>query len=832
MSCSRIARAAIVCFGLGLLTLITGLFVLKRPAPPSAALSVTTPVRVQQSYRRPPLTFEINEGQAGDERVQFLGRGRSANFFVTPKGIICGLKPKRGGKAGPVFEMEWVDALKSIPSGLEELPGTVNYFVGNNPHQWRTGIRTFAKVESRGIYPGVNVVLHGESGQFEYDFVLAPSADTSKLRLAFKGIDDLRVDSAGDLVLRVGDEDIRQKHPNIYARGDLAQQRVESQYVLTGPNEVALLIGPRDTRLTWVIDPVMVFSSYLGGSDTDSTGAIALDSTGNVYVAGTTISPNFPTASPRQGTLAGGFDAFVTKFNATGSALVYSTYLGGGGPDVATGIAVDSSGNAFVTGYTKSTNFPVSSPLPGLDHLGGAGAQNAFVTKLSSSGSALLYSTYLGGSGSDTAYGIAIDGSGNAYIAGSTTSTNFPMASAYQSTNRGFSDAFITKLNPSGSALVYSTYLGGALSESANAIAVDTTGNAYVAGNTTSTDFPTANALQPALAGGADAFIAKLSASGSALVYSTFLGGSTHDFAYGLVIDSSGSAVVGGSTISSDFPTTALPIQSALAGGSDGWVAKLNPGGSSLIYSTYLGGNASDVVNGVAIDNAGNVYLTGETQSQNFPVVLPLQAAGGAKDAFLAMVNPAGTALVYSTFLGGADNDSGRAVAAGLSGTAYITGATSSTDFPTLHPLQSATGGGEDVFVAAIGSSSAIAVAAITPSSGTTAGGTDVALSGANFLPGASVTIGGASANSIVVVAGGRITAKTPAHARGTVDVVVANPSDGGIATLSPGFTYQDNGQTNQGGKSGCTASAGPFSWLAMLVVAVGFGQRLFRKLD
>ncbi len=424
------------------------------------------------------------------------------------------------------------------------------------------------------------------------------------------------------------------------------------------------------------------------------------------------MTTDFPKANPIQPALGEESDAFVTKFNATGSALVYSTYLGGSGVDSAKGIAVDSAGNAYVTGSTGSTNFPTANPIqPAFDGLPG---NDAFVTKLNPSGNALVYSTYLGGNAGDGGRGIAVDAAGNAYVTGDTISTDFPTASPFQAAFGGsMSDAFVTKLNAAGSALVYSTYLGGGggcCGDGGNAIAVDASGNAYVTGDTSSTDFPTASPFQAAFGGapfggGGDAFVTKLNASGNALVYSTYLGGSGDDGGNGIAVDASGNAYVTGDTTSTDFPT-ASPFQAAFGGGRDAFVTKLHPAGNALIYSTYLGGsgNVFEAGRGIAADASRNAYVTGETFSTNFPTASPFQPANsGNFDAFVTKLHPAGNALVYSTYLGGSNPDRGRGIAVDAAGNAYVIGNTFFFgDFPTVNPIQPANAGGFDAFVAKI----------------------------------------------------------------------------------------------------------------------------------
>jgi hypothetical protein len=580
--------------------------------------------------------------------------------------------------------------------GLDELPGKSNYFIGNDPSKWRTNVPNYAKVEYREVYPGINLVHYGNGGQLEHDFVVSPGADPSAIRFAIEGADKLELDAQGDLVLHAGGSEARLRKPVVYQETGGLRQEVAGGFVLRGQSairnlsrwsrepqsEIAFQVGSYDPSQPLVIDPVLVYSTYFSvgnaiavdtsgnayvcGGDTvkkinadgsalvystviggASCSGIAVDAGGSAYVAGNTNSSNFPTAGALQATYGGGmYDAFVTKLNAAGSALVYSTYLGGSDQDYGYGIAVDAAGSAYVTGFTGSTNFPTAGPLQGSY---GGGSWDAFVAKLNGAGSALVYSTYLGGSGDDQGRSIAVDSSGNAYVTGGTDSANFPPANPLQATFGGNSDAFVSKLNAAGSALVYSTYLGGSSSDYGSAIAVDASGNAYVTGYTWSTNFPTAGALQPGHGGGySDAFVAKLNAAGSALVYSTYLGGSDIDHGYGIAVDAAGSAYVTGNTWSTNFPT-ADALQPAHGGGwYDAFVAKLNATGSALLYSTYLGGSGDDHGYGIAVDSSGKAYVTGLTASTNFPTANPLQASNVGGSAFVAKIAVAGGECAYS----------------------------------------------------------------------------------------------------------------------------------------------------------------------------------------
>jgi hypothetical protein len=632
-----------------------------------------------------PLRFEANRGQT-DERVRFVSRGRGYTLFLTSTETVLSLispqspqRPQR--RDAPVSSALSAGSAVNIRLQLiganpnaevvarDELPGKSNYFIGNDPSKWRTNVPNYAKVEYRQVYPGVDLVYYGNGRQLEHDFVVAPGADPRVIRLGIQGADKLEVDAAGDLVLHAGGGAVRLRKPVVYQEVGGVRQEVSGAYVVrpslqseirNPKSAIGFEIAAYDPTRPLVIDPVLVYSTYLGGSGDDYGHGIAVDAAGNAYVIGSTgVFGNFPTVGPLQSTIGGGRDVFVAKLNAAGSALLYSTYLGGSDWDEGSAIAVDSAGNAYVTGSTVSGNFPTASP-PLEAAFSVYRAYHAFVAKLNASGSALLYSTYLGGNVADYGNGIAVDSAGNAYVVGETASTNFPTASPLQPAYGGGNyDAFVAKVNAAGSALVYSTYLGGSGQEAGRGIAVDSAGNAYVTGYTYSTNFPTASPLQAAFGGGAcgsdpcyDAFVVKLNGAGSALVYSTYLGGSGSDGGCSIAVDAGGNAYVTGSTNSTDFPM-ASPLQAAFGGGNfDAFVAKLNAAGSALFYSTYLGGSGNDGGYGIAVDFSTNVYVTGYTGSTNFPVAAPLQSASGAgDDAFIAKISstPKITLLTPST---------------------------------------------------------------------------------------------------------------------------------------------------------------------------------------
>jgi hypothetical protein len=752
--------------------------------PVSEGPTAAKKLELASAYGKLPLSFEANQGQT-NLGVKFLSRGSGYSLFLTPTEAVLTLRSSRpeskvkgqktvaespgllsgwaaaneflkersasdlqvkSGVQETILRMRLVGANRAPKiSGVDELPGKSNYFIGNDPAKWRTNVPAYAKVNYQQVYPGVDLVYHGTQGKLEYDFVVAPGADPGVIRLSFEGAERLELDAQGDLVLRTAAGELRQHRPVVYQEVAGARHAVSGNYVLRERREAGFEIARYDASQPLVIDPVLSYSTYLGGRDFDEGLGIAVDSAGNAYVTGFTVSTNFPTTTGALETnFQGGFaDAFVTKLNPTGSALVYSTYLGGSGFDQGAGVAVDSAGNAYVTGYADSTNFPTT---PGaFQTTFGGGFADAFVTKLNPTGNALAYSTYLGGDNWDEGNGIAVESSGNVYVAGDTDSANFPTTpSAFQTIfggpNFNFFDAFVTKLNPNGTALVYSTYLGGSGNEMGFGVAVDpgcgpapaAPCNAYVTGSTGSADFPTTTgAFQITFGGGIcgfppntfpcyDAFVTKLNTTGTApLVYSTYLSGSGVEIGFGIAVESSGNAYVVGLTESADFPTTPTAFQTTFGGFSDAFVTKLNPTGTApLVYSTYLGGSSLDEGHGIAVDSSGIAFVAGITQSTNFPTTpgaFKTTTLGGDYDAFVTKLNPTGTApLAYSTYLGGSSSEQldltffGVPVRSGIAvdslGSAYVTGTTSSTDFPTTSgAFQPAFGGDDgDAFVAKI----------------------------------------------------------------------------------------------------------------------------------
>jgi hypothetical protein len=656
--------------------------------------------------------------------------------------------------------------------GVEELPGKSNYFIGKDPANWRTNVPNYRKVAEQGVYPGIDLVYYGTQRQLEYDFLVAPGGDPHVIRLAFQGVGQLRIDPQGNLIARVAGGEVWLHRPSAYQEApNGAKQLVVARYLIKGRRNVALEVSKHDPRRTLIIDPILAYSTYLGGSSIDSANAIAVAPDGSAFIAGGTFSSDFPTAHPLQPNAGGPpdfpQDAFVAKISPDGSTLLYSTYLGGKRTDIAYGIAVDSLGEAYVAGTTDSPDFPVTpsvfNPLCGGDGECGASwnpqgfiVYNGFVSKLNVEGSGLIYSGFLGYYENVECHAITVDGAGNAYVTGevgpniaptvtitapATPPPLFPILGGFETTlgdngapyGGSGTDAFIAKIDASGSEILYSSYIGGSDEDVGYGVAVDGSANAFVTGVTYSQNFPTtSSALKLAYAGAGDAFLTKVNtnATGAAsLLYSTYLGGSGLDQGNGVAVDASGNAYLAGFTTSLASslgftiptgvyqPNCKLDSLSVCEG--DAFVAKFALSGTpSLVYFTYLGGSLADSASSVAVDASENVYVTGATASTDFPIsgtVFQTTYGGGNADAFVTELNSTGSELVYSTYLGGSDTDGGNGIAVDMGSppSAYVAGQTCSFDFPLANPLQATPGGNCDAFISKV---SFLAGIALNPS--------------------------------------------------------------------------------------------------------------------
>jgi hypothetical protein len=692
-------------------------------------------------YGQLPLSFEANHGQM-DSHARYMSRGLGYSLFLTDNEAVLVLdkgnlgrgnsdqRPTHGKISQPTANDRKTDLLRMMlvgaspglhVEGNDQLPGTINYFIGNDPAKWHTKVPTYGSVKYLNVYPGVDLVYHGDDRQLEYDFIVAPGINPASIGVRFTGAKSLMLDRQGDLRIEVAGGVVTFRKPVVYQKLRNRKVLIPGRFALLANHCIGFRVGHYNRTLPLVIDPTLAYSSYLGGSTNAIGYGVAVDASGSAYVTGQTFDTDFPDTSgfaqPKTNGAAGIPNAFIAKFNPGGTTLIYSTYLGGNGDgsgdgDGGTSIAVDASGNAYVSGTTTSRNFPVVNPY--LANNPSTSGSTPFVAKLDSTGTKLIYSTYLGGSGNesgdgDVAYHIEVNSAGNAFVTGATYSQDFPTQNPIQSTNQSYgnsgSNAFVSELNPSGNGLVFSTYLGGTgitspsgsdsdNGDTATGIALGASGNVYITGIANSTDFPltTGSYQQSNNAKNnqtSNAFVAALSSTGSKLIYSTYLGGSgvgdpnsgseVGDYATGVAVDSVGNAYITGAAFSQDFPVSSTAYQAknlaASASLSNAFVTKLDPTGSILLYSTYLGGSGGaldgittfgDFAYDITLDAAGNAYVTGLATSANFPVTPGAyqsqnNSAGTSDNAFVTGINSDGTGLLYSTYLGGT----------GLSYTAY-----------------------------------------------------------------------------------------------------------------------------------------------------------------
>ncbi|HYO50117.1 MAG TPA: SBBP repeat-containing protein [Chloroflexia bacterium] len=632
-----------------------------------------------------PLYFEPAAGHITSSS-NYVARNATGTLLFTPSEVVLSLRSAEID----VVRLQFVGAAPTARiDGGEMLPGKVNYMVGSDPGQWRTGLPTYNHITYKDLYPGVDLLYEGSNSELKGTYTLAPNADPSSIRWRYNGAQSVTIDQTGNLQITVQGSEARDQGPGLedknsalstqhsalverapaaWQERDGRRMPVSASYVLFEDGSVGFRLGAYDRALPLTIDPEITLETYFGGSNNDFGEAIARDASGNIYIAGWTTSPDFPVVNAFQSKQQSLNDAIITKLSPDGSTMIYSTYLGGQFHDRALGIAVDGAGSAYVTGLADSPNFPTT---PGSFQPNEAGGGDAFITKLSPTGSSLAYSTYLGGPlvnkrGEDVANAIVVV-DGNAYVAGWTSSAQFPVLNAAQPTyGGGGSDAFLAKLNSQGSALIYSTYIGGTgttlNNDQASSLALDGAGNAYITGFTTG-DFPTVNAFQPEYGGGeGDAFVTKVSPSGSAFLYSTYLGGDDNfgDGAADIAVDGAGNAYITGLASSDDFPTLNA-FQSSLNGDMDAFVTKFSSTGS-LAYSTFLGGGGtSEIFEGgssIAVDSAGSAYVTGITGlTAGFPTVNPMPPGpGGYRGLFITKMAPTGSALLFSTLLPGNPN--------------------------------------------------------------------------------------------------------------------------------------------------------------------------------
>lgn len=695
-----------------------------------------------QRYGSLPLNFEANQGQA-DSQVKFLSRGKGYTAFLTAGDLTLSLRPEvvtndrtSHQPQTRTVQIKLLGAGKSPTLAGEDLqPGRVNYFIGNDPAKWHTNVAIYGKIRYKDVYPGIDLVYHGNHGRIEYDFEAKPGSDASRIAFEVRGADQIALNSLGALVLKLGTNELQLDSPVVYQQ--VAGQRVpvEGGYVVTDATHVAFKLAHYDASKPLVIDPVLVYSTYLGGSGDDEITGIAVDSTGSVYVSGYTTSVDFPLAT--LGSLPSGLDhVFVAKLDPTGSHLVYADYIGGDNDDYGFAIAVNTSNQIYVTGSTASSNFPVVNAY----QASYPGSFNGFLTRISADGSSVLYSTYFGGNGSDMPSALALDGQSNIFVAGNTSSTNFPVVNAYQPAampNQGGyygNYGFLSKFTADGSSLAYSTYFGGSSNVALNCggtpcwpqpfssitgMAVDSTGNSYVAGSTNTYDFPvtpgaylTTNTTQLDATVG---FVSKFGSGGNLQDSTYFYETSGFTSINAIAIDNSGSAYVTGAAFgNSTFPITSTTICDPSVSSSAcsyGFVTKFDSGVSTLLYSTFLGPNNYGTPASIVLDQNDDAYVLATTSSNSFSLFNGIEGYAGGNDLLLAEIDPSAGSELFATYLGGSADERAVGMALDSAGDLYVAGATTSTDLPTTTgAFQTLLGGSADAFIMKIGSGSAPSV--------------------------------------------------------------------------------------------------------------------------
>ena len=721
--------------------------------------------KLAENYGKLPLRFESNQGQV-NPAVQFISRGSGYTLFLTGNNAVMALRGSDEQTGLLTMTLVGANASPRI-SGQELFAGKSNYYVGNDQSKWRTNIPNYGKVQYSEIWPGIDLVWYGNQRMLEYDFIVKPGVNPQQIHLAFDGVESLRLDAEGNLVLKTKAGELIQKAPVIYQDGAQGRESVSGKYRLLAANEVGFELGVYDTTRPLVIDPVLAMATYLGGSLLDNVQDVALDSAGNVYCTGRLDSTEFPPASGNKD----GEATYVVKISADGTSLIYATVLDGSNDDFGQTIAVNSAGQAAIAGSTFSDDYPLLFPFEDTHNpgLGGGGNDDAFVTKLDENGQFNLgcncsFSTYLGGSSTDFARGIAFSSNNRVYVVGETTSTNFPKVNQFQ--GNGFvsgTDSFLTVFAANGQSLTYSTYFRGGSDdrERARAVAVDSAGNAYVIGQTEGNNIQTrgANGTSPAQAnsgGGFDAFVAKFNPSlsgDSSLIYATYLGGSGTEFVGDIAVDSQQRAYVTGQTGSFNFPLNAVSgatILDATNQTNEAFVTCFNSNGSGRVFSTFLGGNGQDVGQAIAVDIANNVYVNLSTISnQNLPLINPIQGTlAGSWDAYIAKIAPEGRSILFSTYLGGTGTETSGGMAVLPNGESLaVGGVTLSANFPvTPGAVQSQKSGDRDGFVARIKFENPDTIGVYRPST------TDFFLRNTNTTGNADITLDSGVAGDIPIV--------------------------------------------------------------------------------
>jgi len=651
---------------------------------------------------RVPLHFERNDGQA-DAPVRFLARDGALTLYLQDDALVVSLAGE--GQSASTVRVAMAGANRGVHVvGDGEPGGRTTYFRGADARAWRKGVPNYDRVRYEQIYRGIDLIVYGRGRELEYDFVVAPHAAADAIRFTIDG-GDPSIDENGNLRIATNAGSVTLSTPHVYQRTDAGRRDVAATYRVLADRTIGFAVADYDASAPLVIDPVLAYSTYLGGTDFDSASDLRVDAAGNAYVCGYTASANFPATNGHYSGV-GSYEAFVAKMRPDGT-LAYATYLGGTGFSVCLALAIDPSGNVYMAGATASTDFPVVNALQPAAGAGTGG--DGFVAKIDPTGTALIYSTYIGGSGVDDVAAIAVDRAGAAYIAGVTNSTDFPLMSPVQSQyGGGFLDAFAAKIRADGSGFEYATLMGGSGSDEPAAIAVDAAGDAFVSGVTFSSDFPIVSALQPTNGGSvASGFLVKLTATGTAVAYATYLGSTGFNSILGLKPLDDGSLLLSGYT-SGALPTTDGAFQRFYGNGpADGFVGRLTADGQRFAFLTYFGANGMDTARRIDTDPAGHIWITGNTDSTNLPLVNALQAtfggpSSGFPDTYVAELSSTGSRVLFATYLGGSNVDNAGGLGIDGLGNVYVAGESGSIDFPLAQPLQPANAGAPDAFVSHI----------------------------------------------------------------------------------------------------------------------------------
>lgn len=728
----------------------------QNPGVDTSPLRALRNAQVAPNYGNLPLTFELNQGQMAPQ-AKFVSRGKGYSAFLTAGGMVLSLRPseavarsaadvalnnecQKSPNATLQFKLMGASRNPSVV-GENLQPGRLNYFIGNDPTKWHRNVPTYGQVRYENVYPGIDLVYYGNHHQLEYDFAVAPGADPRQIQFEIVGASQIALDPDGNLILQTGRGALHFQSPVVYQESSGVRVPVRGAYVMNDSTHIGFHVAHYDASKPLVIDPVLVYSTYLGGNGDEQPSGIAVDSAGSVYLAGYTDSADFPLTTLGS-TTPGVSHVFIAKLDPTGSNLMYADYIGGNGQDYGYALALDRANNLYVTGSTASSNFPLVNPYQGSY----PGSFNAFLTKISADGSSLLYSTYLGGNGSDQPASMAIDSLGSVIVAGNTSSTNFPIANAYEATagaNQGGLSGnygFLTKFSPDGSSLIYSTYLGGDFNvpyncggtpcwpspyNAVSGIAVDGNGNAYTTGITNTYNFPTTqdsylptnSTQQNSIVG----FVSQFSSSGS-LNYSTYFYESSGILTSmnAIAVDGSGSVYVTGTAFSDGtFPVTSTSICDPGSAGfacDFAFVTKFDPTGSTLLYSTFLGANNNANPQSIGLDGNNDAYVLASTSSSAFSTVNAIEPYSSGNDMLLVEISPAGDTELFATYLGANADEFPAGLVVDATGNLYVAGSTDSTDLPvTQGAFQNVLGGGTGAFVMKIGQTSAPAVA-LTPS--------------------------------------------------------------------------------------------------------------------